>query len=406
MLNKKSITDIDVAGKKVLVRCDFNVPVKDGVITDDNRIVGALPTIRYLVDHNARVILCSHLGRPKGTFNLKYTLAPVAEKLGEYLGKKVELASDVIGEDAHAKAASLKDGDVMLLENVRFHAEEEANDPEFSKALASLAEIYVNDAFGTAHRAHASTAGVADYLPAVCGFLIQKEIDVMGKALDDPDRPFVAILGGAKVADKLSVIENLLSKVDILIIGGGMAYTFLAAQGKKTGTSLLDESKIEYCADMLKKAEEKGVKLLLPVDTVVSPVFPEPIDGPVEVETVCSCCIPDDKMGLDIGEKTRELFANAVKGAKTVVWNGPMGVFENPTLAKGTIAVAQALADSDAVTIVGGGDSAAAVQQLGFASKITHISTGGGASLEFLEGKQLPGITCLNDKYACGGKIK
>ena len=398
MLNKKSITDIDVAGKKVLVRCDFNVPVKDGVITDDNRIVGALPTIRYLVDHNARVILCSHLGRPKGTFNLKYTLAPVAEKLGEYLGKKVELASDVIGEDAHAKAASLKDGDVMLLENVRFHAEEEANDPEFSKALASLAEIYVNDAFGTAHRAHASTAGVADYLPAVCGFLIQKEIDVMGKALDDPDRPFVAILGGAKVADKLSVIENLLSKVDILIIGGGMAYTFLAAQGKKTGTSLLDESKIEYCADMLKKAEEKGVKLLLPADTVVSPVFPEPIDGPVEVETVCSCCIPDDKMGLDIGEKTRELFANAVKGAKTVVWNGPMGVFENPTLAKGTIAVAQALADSDAVTIVGGGDSAAAVQQLGFASKITHISTGGGASLEFLEGKQLPGITCLNDK--------
>ena len=398
MLNKKSITDIDVAGKKVLVRCDFNVPVKDGVITDDNRIVGALPTIRYLVEHNARVILCSHLGRPKGTFNLKYTLAPVAEKLGEYLGKKVALASDVIGEDAKAKAAALKDGDVMLLENVRFHAEEEANDPEFSKALASLAEIYVNDAFGTAHRAHASTAGVADHLPAVCGFLIQKEIDVMGKALDDPDRPFVAILGGAKVADKLSVIENLLSKVDVLIIGGGMAYTFLAAQGKKIGTSLLDETKIEYCAEMLKKAEEKGVKLLLPVDTVVSASFPEPIDGPVEVETVCSSCIPDDKMGLDIGEKTRELFANAVKGAKTVVWNGPMGVFENPTLAKGTIAVAQALAESDAVTIVGGGDSAAAVQQLGFASKITHISTGGGASLEFLEGKQLPGITCLNDK--------
>ena len=398
MLNKKSITDIDVAGKKVLVRCDFNVPVKDGVITDDNRIVGALPTIRYLVEHNARVILCSHLGRPKGTFNLKYTLAPVAEKLGEYLGKKVALASDVIGEDAKAKAASLGDGDVMLLENVRFHAEEEANDPEFSKALASLADIYVNDAFGTAHRAHASTAGVADYLPAVCGFLIQKEIDVMGKALDDPDRPFVAILGGAKVADKLSVIENLLSKVDVLIIGGGMAYTFLAAQGKKIGTSLLDETKIEYCAEMLKKAEEKGVKLLLPVDTVVASSFPEPIDGPVEVETVCSSCIPDDKMGLDIGEKTRELFANAVKGAKTVVWNGPMGVFENPTLAKGTIAVAQALAESDAVTIVGGGDSAAAVQQLGFASRITHISTGGGASLEFLEGKQLPGITCLNDK--------
>ncbi|MBR5941797.1 MAG: phosphoglycerate kinase, partial [Clostridia bacterium] len=392
MLNKKSITDIDVAGKKVLVRCDFNVPVKDGVITDDNRIVGALPTIRYLVEHNARVILCSHLGRPKGTFNLKYTLAPVAEKLGEYLGKKVALASDVIGEDAKAKAAALKDGDVMLLENVRFHAEEEANDPEFSKALASLAEIYVNDAFGTAHRAHASTAGVADHLPAVCGFLIQKEIDVMGKALDDPDRPFVAILGGAKVADKLSVIENLLSKVDVLIIGGGMAYTFLAAQGKKIGTSLLDETKIEYCAEMLKKAEEKGVKLLLPVDTVVSASFPEPIDGPVEVETVCSSCIPDDKMGLDIGEKTRELFANAVKGAKTVVWNGPMGVFENPILAKGTMAVAKALSETDATTIIGGGDSAAAVNQLGFADKMTHISTGGGASLEFLEGKELPGV--------------
>ena len=419
MLNKKSVTDINVTGKKVLVRCDFNVPMKDGVITSDKRIVGALPTIKYLLDNGAAVILCSHMGKPHNVFNdkiklnkkekakiealpenerdaataeliekakkdvKKLTLAPVAARISELLGKDVIMAKDVVGEDAKAKAAALKPGDVMLLENVRFHAEE---------------EIYVNDAFGTAHRAHASTAGVADYLPAVCGFLIQKEIDVMGKALDDPDRPFVAILGGAKVADKLTVIENLLGKVDTLIIGGGMAYTFLAAQGKSIGTSLFDDTKLDYCKEMLAKAEKNGVKLLLPVDTVVAKAFPDPIDAAIDVKTVSSDCIPADMMGLDIGEKTRELFADAIKNAKTVVWNGPMGVFENPTLAAGTIAVAKALADSGATTIVGGGDSAAAVEQLGFADKITHISTGGGASLEFLEGKQLPGITCLNDK--------
>ena len=434
MLNKKSVTDINVTGKKVLVRCDFNVPMKDGVITSDKRIVGALPTIKYLLDNGAAVILCSHMGKPHNVFNdkiklnkkekakiealpenerdaataeliekakkdvKKLTLAPVAARISELLGKDVIMAKDVVGEDAKAKAAALKPGEVMLLENVRFHAEEEKNDPEFAKQLASLAEIYVNDAFGTAHRAHASTAGVADYLPAVCGFLIQKEIDVMGKALVDPDRPFVAILGGAKVADKLTVIENLLGKVDTLIIGGGMAYTFLAAQGKSIGTSLFDDTKLDYCKEMLAKAEKNGVKLLLPVDTVVAKAFPDPIDAAIDVKTVSSDCIPADMMGLDIGEKTRELFADAIKSAKTVVWNGPMGVFENPTLAAGTIAVAKALADSGATTIVGGGDSAAAVEQLGFADKITHISTGGGASLEFLEGKQLPGITCLNDK--------
>lgn len=434
MLNKKSVTDINVTGKKVLVRCDFNVPMKDGVITSDKRIVGALPTIKYLLDNGAAVILCSHMGKPHNVFNdkiklnkkekakiealpenerdaataeliekakkdvKKLTLAPVAARISELLGKDVIMAKDVVGEDAKAKAAALKPGEVMLLENVRFHAEEEKNDPEFAKQLASLAEIYVNDAFGTAHRAHASTAGVADYLPAVCGFLIQKEIDVMGKALDDPDRPFVAILGGAKVADKLTVIENLLGKVDTLIIGGGMAYTFLAAQGKSIGTSLFDDTKLDYCKEMLAKAEKNGVKLLLPVDTVVAKAFPDPIDAAIDVKTVSSDCIPADMMGLDIGKKTRELFADAIKNAKTVVWNGPMGVFENPTLAAGTIAVAKALADSGATTIVGGGDSAAAVEQLGFADKITHISTGGGASLEFLEGKQLPGITCLNDK--------
>ena len=434
MLNKKSVTDINVTGKKVLVRCDFNVPMKDGVITSDKRIVGALPTIKYLLDNGAAVILCSHMGKPHNVFNdkiklnkkekakiealpenerdaataeliekakkdvKKLTLAPVAARISELLGKDVIMAKDVVGEDAKAKAAALKSGEVMLLENVRFHAEEEKNDPEFATQLASLAEIYVNDAFGTAHRAHASTAGVADYLPAVCGFLIQKEIDVMGKALDDPDRPFVAILGGAKVADKLTVIENLLGKVDTLIIGGGMAYTFLAAQGKSIGTSLFDDTKLDYCKEMLAKAEKNGVKLLLPVDTVVAKAFPDPIDAAIDVKTVSSDCIPADMMGLDIGEKTRELFADAIKNAKTVVWNGPMGVFENPTLAAGTIAVAKALADSSATTIVGGGDSAAAVEQLGFADKITHISTGGGASLEFLEGKQLPGITCLNDK--------
>ncbi len=398
MLTKKSVEDINVTGKRVLVRCDFNVPMEDGRITDDNRIVGALPTIKYLLAHNARVILCSHMGRPKGEFNPKYTLAPVAKRLSELLGKDVTLAADVVGPDAQAKAAALKDGEVLLLENVRFHKEEEKNDPAFAKQLASLAEIYVNDAFGTAHRAHASTAGVADYLPAVCGYLIEKEISVMGGALNNPTRPFVAILGGAKVADKLKVIENLLTKVDTLIIGGGMAYTFLAAQGKGIGTSLYDAEKLDYCKDMLKKAEEKGVKLLLPVDTVVASAFPDPIDAPVETEIVCSSAIPADKMGLDIGPKTRELFAEAAKTAKTVIWNGPMGVFENDALAKGTIAVAAALAESDATTIVGGGDSAAAVEKLGFADKITHISTGGGASLEFLEGLELPGIACLNDK--------
>lgn len=398
MLNKKTVEDIDVAGKKVLVRCDFNVPMEDGKITDDNRIVGALPTIKYLLSKQAKVILCSHLGRPKGEFNLKYSLAPVAARLSELLGVKVTLAKDVVGEDAQAKAAALGSGEVLLLENVRFHKEEEKNDPEFAKKLASLAEIYVNDAFGTAHRAHASTAGVADYLPAVCGYLIEKEISVMGKALSDPERPFVAILGGAKVADKLKVIENLLTKVDTLIIGGGMAYTFIAAQGKSIGTSLYDAEKLEYCKDMLKKAEANGVKLLLPVDTVVAAAFPDPIDAPVETEVVCTCSIPADKMGLDIGPKTRELFAEAIKGAKTVVWNGPMGVFENDALAQGTMAVAKALAESGAITIVGGGDSAAAVEKLGFADKITHISTGGGASLEFLEGLELPGIACLNDK--------
>lgn len=398
MLNKKSVTDIDVSGKKVLVRCDFNVPIKDGVVTDDNRIVGALPTIRYLLEKNAKVILCSHLGRPKGEFNMKYSLSPVAKKLSEYLGVPVVLAKDVVGEDAVSKAENLKNGEVLLLENVRFHAEEEKNDPEFSKKLASLAEIYVNDAFGTAHRAHASTAGVADYLPAVCGFLIQKEIEIMGKALDDPDRPFVAILGGAKAADKLKVIDNLLNKVDTLIIGGGMAYTFLASQGKNIGKSLFDAEKVEYCRNMLALAKEKGVDLLLPVDTVVGKAFPDPIDGEVEVHTVHADSIAREEMGLDIGDETRKLFADAIKGAKTVVWNGPMGVFENPTLAKGTIAVAKALAESGAITIVGGGDSAAAVEQLGFADRITHISTGGGASLEFLEGLELPGIACLNNK--------
>ena len=396
--NKKNVEDIAVAGKTVLVRCDFNVPLKDGVITSDKRIVEALLTIKYLMGQGAKVILCSHMGKPKGEVVAKYSLAPVAARLTELLGVNVPLAADTIGADAKAKAAALKNGEVLLLENTRFDKREEKNDPEFSKELASLAEIYVNDAFGAAHRAHASTAGVAAYLPAVCGYLIQKEIGVMGKALSNPERPFVAILGGAKVADKLNVIDNLLTKVDTLIIGGGMAYTFLAAQGYSVGTSLLDESKLEYCRNMLKKADEKGVKLLLPVDTVVSASFPDPIDAEIAVDVVDSDKIPADKMGLDIGPKTRELFANAAKSAKTVVWNGPMGVFENPTLAKGTIAVAEALAESEAITIVGGGDSAAACEQLGFAPKITHISTGGGASLEFLEGLELPGIACLQDK--------
>ncbi len=396
--NKKSIEDIDVAGKRVLCRCDFNVPTKNGKITSDKRIVAAMPTVEYLVNHGAKVILCSHMGKPKGEWKPELSLKVVADRISELLGKPVVMAADVAGEDAHAKAAALKDGDVMMLENTRFEKGETKNDPELSKALASMADIFVNDAFGTAHRAHSSTAGVADYLPAVCGFLVQKEVSIMGKALSNPERPFVAILGGAKVSDKLNVINNLLEKVDTLIIGGGMAYTFLAAKGYSVGTSLLDTEKIDYCKEMMAKAEAKGVKLLLPIDTVVAAAFPDPIDGEISVETVPSDAIPADKMGLDIGEKTRALFAEAAKSAKTVVWNGPMGVFENPTLAKGTIAVAQALADSDAVTIVGGGDSAAACEQLGFADKITHISTGGGASLEFLEGLELPGIACLEDK--------
>lgn len=435
MYNKKTIEDVEVKGKRVLVRCDFNVPLKDGKITSDKRIVAALPTIEYLLNHGAKVILCSHMGKPHAIFTegfgldkkekkkieelpeaeqaaakaellakakkndpVKFTLKPVADRLNELLGGKVAFAKDIIGEDAKAKVAALKEGEAVLLENVRFDARETKNDPEFAKELASLAEVYVNDAFGTAHRAHASTAGVAAYLPAVCGYLIQKEISIMGKALSSPERPFVAILGGAKVSDKLNVINNLLEKVDTLIIGGGMAYTFVAAKGYGIGKSLFDAEKVDYCKDMMKKAEEKGVKLLLPIDTVVAADFPNPIDAPVDVETVDVTAIPADKEGLDIGEKTRALFADAIKNAKTVVWNGPMGVFENPTLAKGTIAVAQALADSDAVTIVGGGDSAAACEQLGFADKITHISTGGGASLEFLEGLALPGIACLQDK--------
>ena len=398
MYNKKTIEDIEVSGKKVLVRCDFNVPLKDGVITSDKRIVEALPTIKYLLSNGAKVILCSHMGKPKGQINPKYTLAPVAKRLSELLGKEVALASDIIGEDAKAKAAALGEGEAMLLENVRFDAREEKNDPEFARELASMAEIYVNDAFGTAHRAHATTAGIAQYLPAVCGYLIQKEIGIMGKALAQPERPFVAILGGAKVSDKLNVINNLLTKVDTLIIGGGMAYTFLAAKGYGIGKSLFDETKVDYCRDMMKKADEKGVKLLLPIDTVITESFPDPIDAEVSTQTVASDSIPADMMGLDIGEKTRELFADAAKNAKTVVWNGPMGVFENPTLAKGTISVAKALAESEAITIVGGGDSAAACEQLGFADRITHISTGGGASLEFLEGLELPGIACLLDK--------
>ena len=396
--NKKSVEDIDVRGKRVLCRCDFNVPTKEGKITSDKRIVAALPTINYLREHGAKVILCSHMGKPKGEWKPELSLKVVAERLSELLGQEVKMSKDVAGEDAKRLVSELKDGDVMLLENTRFIKGETKNDPELSKALADLADIFVNDAFGSAHRAHSSTAGVADYLPAVCGFLIAKEVGIMGKALADPERPFVAILGGAKVSDKLNVINNLLEKVDTLIIGGGMAYTFLAAKGYGVGTSLLDSEKLDYCRDMLKKAEEKGVKLLLPVDTVIAKEFPNPIDGPIEVRTVKSDEIPADCMGLDIGEETRKLFAEAAKAAKTVVWNGPMGVFENPTLAKGTIAVAQALADSEAITIVGGGDSAAACEQLGFADKITHISTGGGASLEFLEGLELPGIACLEDK--------
>lgn len=393
-LNKKSVEDLDVAGKRVLVRVDFNVPLKDGVITNDKRIVAALPTIKYLVEHKARVILCSHLGRPKGQVNPKYSLKPVAERLSELLGQDVKLADDVVGESAKALAAALKPGEVMLLENVRFHKEEEKNDPAFAKELASMAEVYVNDAFGTAHRAHATTAGIADYLPAACGFLINKEISIMGKALADPARPFVAILGGAKVSDKIGVITNLLDKCDTIIIGGGMSYTFMKAMGKKIGTSLCEDDKLELAKGLLEKAEQKGVQLMLPIDTVCADHFA----ADAEPKTVEAGEIPDDMMGLDIGAKTIELFSEALKDAGTVVWNGPMGVFEFDAFAVGTKAIAKAIAASNAVSIIGGGDSAAAVEKLGFASRMTHISTGGGASLEFLEGLELPGIACLQDR--------
>ncbi len=398
--NKVTIEDLNVAGKKVLVRCDFNVPMKEGVITDENRIVGALPTIKYLIEKGARVILCSHLGKPKAP-DAKYSLAPVAARLADHLGKAVVFADDdtVVGDNAKAAVAAMNDGDVVMLQNTRFRAEEGKNVDTFSKDLASLAEVYVSDAFGSVHRAHCSTAGVTDYIKENgVGYLVQKEIEYLGNAVETPVRPFVAILGGAKVADKLNVIENLINKVDTLIIGGGMAYTFLKAKGYEIGTSLVDNEKIDYCKEMMAKAAEKGVNLLLPVDTVVTKDFPNPIDAAIEVAAVESSAIPADMMGLDIGPKTRVAFAEAVKSAKTVVWNGPMGVFENPILAEGTIAVAKALADTDATTIIGGGDSAAAVVQLGFADKMSHISTGGGASLEYLEGKVLPGIACINDK--------
>lgn len=439
-MNKKTITDIDVKGKKCLVRVDFNVPMKDGVITDENRIIGALPTIKYLMEHGAKVVLCSHMGKPHNVFDdkiklnkkekakiealpeeeraaataeaiekakkdvKKFSLAPVAARLNELLDNKVTFATDVIGPDAKEKVAALKDGECVLLENLRFHAGEEGRDENFCKALAEYADVYVNDAFGTAHRSHASTAAIVEYgfvKTAVCGFLIEKELSVMADSLEHPVHPFIAILGGAKIADKLNVINNLLDKCDALIIGGGMAYTFLKAQGGKEGLSLVDDEKLEYCENMLDKAEILGKEIYLPVDSAIVSVFPDPIDAPVTVEYVDSKSIPDDKMGLDIGVKTQELFANVIKGAKTVIWNGPMGVFENPTLAKGTYAVAEALASlhgTGATTIIGGGDSAAAVQQLGFADKMTHISTGGGASLELFEGKVLPGIACLNDK--------
>ncbi len=394
-MNKKTVTDIDVKGKRCLVRVDFNVPIdENGKVTDDNRIVGALPTINYLRDHGAKVILCSHLGRPKGTFNLKYSLRPVAVRLAE-LGVPVVFAEDVIGESAKAAVAAMKDGDVVLLENLRFHIEEEKNDDSFAKALASFGEVYVDDAFGTSHRAHASTAGVVKYLrPAVAGFLVAKELDIMGKALENPERPFVAVLGGSKVSDKIGVIDNLITKVDVLLIGGAMAYTFFKAEGLEVGTSLCEPDKTELAASLLKKAKERGVEFILPVDTVVATEFKA--DAPFK--TVPSDAIPSDMMGMDIGEKTAALFAEKIKTAKTVVWNGPMGVFEMENFAAGTKAVATAIAQSDCVSIVGGGDSAAAVTQMGFKDKITHISTGGGASLEFLEGLELPGIACLDDK--------
>ncbi|NLF29005.1 MAG: phosphoglycerate kinase [Clostridiales bacterium] len=395
MFNKKTIEDIDVSGKKALVRCDFNVPLNESnVITDETRIDAALPTIKYLLGHGAAVILCSHLGRPKGAFNLKYSLAPVAKSLSEKLGFEVKLAKDVIGDDARKLAAEVKPGEAILLENVRFHAEEEANDPAFAKALASLAEIYVSDAFGTVHRAHASTAGVANYLPAVAGYLIGKELNFLGNAVSNPERPFVAILGGAKVKDKIGVITNLLEKVDTLLIGGGMAYTFMKATGGEIGNSLLDAERLGLALELLDKAKRKGVKLLLPVDNVCGKAF----DNDTERMICLSGEIPEGWQGLDIGPGTIELFAKEVKSAKTVVWNGPMGVFEMPNFAKGTLAIANAMAESKATTIIGGGDSAAAVTQMGLADRMSHISTGGGASLEFLEGRVLPGVAALNDK--------
>ena len=394
--NKKTIMDVDVKGKKILLRCDFNVPQNKETleITSDKRIVAALPTIRYLLEQGAAVIACSHLGKPKGQWKENLSLAPVAKRLGELLGQDVIFAKDVIGEDAKAKAAALKGGEVLLLENLRFHAEEEKNDPAFAKELASMAELYVSDAFGTVHRAHASTAGVADHLPAVSGLLVAKELEIMGKALDDPKRPFVAVLGGAKVSDKIAVINNLLDKADTIIIGGGMAYTYMKAQGGEIGGSLLEADKMDYALEMIEKAKSKGVNLLLPTDTVCAAEFAADAEPSVH----SSMAIPAELQGLDIGPETTKAFCNATVGAGTIVWNGPMGVFEFPAFAEGTKAMAKALAESGAVTIIGGGDSAAAAEQLGFADRITHISTGGGASLEFLEGKELPGVACLLDK--------
>ena len=400
-LNKKSVDDINVKGLRVLCRCDFNVPLKDGKITDENRLVAALPTIKKLVADGGKVILCSHLGKPKGEPKPELSLAPVAVRLSELLGQEVKFAADneVVGPNARAAVEAMKDGDIILLENTRYRAEETKNGEAFSKDLASICDVFVNDAFGTAHRAHCSNVGGAELVDtAVVGYLMQKEIDFLGNAVENPVRPFVAILGGAKVADKLNVISNLLEKCDTLIIGGGMAYTFLKAQGKEIGLSLADDSKIDYCKEMMEKAEKLGKKLLLPIDTTIAAGFPDPIDAPIDVKVVPADAIPADMEGLDIGTETAKLYADAVKSAKTVVWNGPMGVFENPTLAAGTIAVAKALAETDATTIIGGGDSAAAVNQLGFGDKMTHISTGGGASLEFLEGKELPGVAAANDK--------
>ena len=401
MLNKKSVDDINVKGQRVLVRCDFNVPLKDGKITDENRLVAALPTIKKLIADGGKVILCSHLGKPKGEPKPELSLAPVAKRLSELLGQEVKFAADpeVVGPNAKAAVEAMKDGDVVLLENTRYRAEETKNGEAFSKELASLADVFVNDAFGTAHRAHCSNVGVTQYVKtSVVGYLMQKEIDFLGNAVNNPERPFVAILGGAKVADKLNVINNLLEKCDTLIIGGGMAFTFLKAKGYEVGASLVDDEKIDYCKEMMAKAEKLGKNLMLPVDTVAAKAFPNPIDAEIEVVEVSVEAMPADMMGLDIGPKTAEAYAEAVKSAKTVVWNGPMGVFENPVLAKGTIAVAKSLAETDATTIIGGGDSAAAVNTLGYGDKMTHISTGGGASLEFLEGKELPGVAAANDK--------